>query len=249
MKKIITKKYLFFIIIILVLCFIGYNYHQSNFLDIKNKVISEFFPTYSKSDDFFIQYNYVENNRDTIKIELLKLNNKLYINKYYKGYKESFSENAIISKNKILKGWNGTFMHQWTIYYYKLFYLQNKFYNAELIANLKFHNYLKTNYEISYKNIDIEGINRHFSDNNNTTTNFFISKNDTLLKEYNYGYETIKVIDYFKYNEYVIPKNIIYENRYSGKKEVVILNEFSIKDSLLVNNFRDIIDLEISDMK
>ncbi|MDT8413174.1 MAG: hypothetical protein RQ875_11965, partial [Vicingaceae bacterium] len=107
----------------------------------------------------------------------------------------------------------------------------------------------KTNYEISYKNIDIERINRHFSDNNNTTTNFFISKNDTLLKEYNYGYETIKVIDYFKYNEYVIPKNIIYENRYSGKKEVVILNEFSIKDSLLVNNFRDIIDLEISDMK
>ncbi|HEY9084008.1 MAG TPA: hypothetical protein VIN73_11790 [Vicingaceae bacterium] len=248
MKKLINKKYLLIIIIIFVLCFIGYKYHQSNLLDIRNKVISEFFPTYNKVDDFFIQYNYVENNRDTIKIELLKFNNKLYINRYYKGYKESFSENAIISKDKIFKGWNGTFMNQWTIYYYKLFYLQDKFYNAELIGNLKFRDYLKNNYEISYENIDKEGINHYLTDKNNLTTKFFISKNDTLLKEYNYSYETIEVMEYFRYNEYLIPKNIIYENRYSGKKEVVILNKFSIKDSLLINSFKDIISLESSDM-
>src|SRR5690606_24414202 len=124
---------------------------------------------------------------------------QLYINKYYKGYKESFSENAIISKNKVVKDWNGTFMNQWTVYYYKLFYLQDKFYNTVLLDdNIEFNDYSKNLYEVVQREIKTNGINRHLSDNNNTTNNFFISKNDTLLKEYNYGYETIKVIDYFR---------------------------------------------------
>ncbi|MDT8411048.1 MAG: hypothetical protein RQ875_01185 [Vicingaceae bacterium] len=91
------------IILILGLCYIWYNYHQSNFLAVEAKVTSDFFPSYNKSDDFFIDYDYIEANKDNIKIQLLKFNNQLYINKYYKDYKESFSENAIISKNKIVK--------------------------------------------------------------------------------------------------------------------------------------------------
>lgn len=236
------------IILILGLCYIWYNYHKSIFLAMEAKVTNEFFPSYNKADDFFIDYDYIEANKDTIKIQLLKFNNQLYINKYYKGYKESFSENAIISKNKVVKDWNGTFMNQWTVYYYKLFYLQDKFYNTVLLDdNIEFNDYSKNLYEVVQREIKTNGINRHLSDNNNTTNNFFISKNDTLLKEYNYGYETIKVIDYFRYNEYVIPKNIIYENLYSGNKEIIILNEFSTKDTLPTDNFNDIIRLENSD--
>ncbi|MDT8411047.1 MAG: hypothetical protein RQ875_01180 [Vicingaceae bacterium] len=45
-------------------------------------------------------------------------------------------------------------MNQWTVYYYKLFYLQDKFYNTVLLDdNIEFNDYSKNRYEITQRDL------------------------------------------------------------------------------------------------